>query len=301
AVVTNDESGYSGLTASQSGMLSLLRSAPQASLWVERSAANSFTELPGGDLTREGADGLAWLRDGRILASHVFHHDYQLWAVTPDGLHARPLPLKGPVGALLAPVATPSGSIVFLARSGGRISLWRANPDGSGSTRLTVALATGAGLGLIDNGTQVELIVAHQLWSVPVAGGDAHQLWNEPIRGLTSAASPGGRRILVFLPDPTILTLAPSGAMTTSPVALNRQTMFPPYAWTPDGRAITFIHRHGSVANVWALPVAGGPPHPLTHFTDLDIFAYTFGPHGRIALSRGRENTNLYFAHATKK
>ncbi|MGH9477419.1 MAG: hypothetical protein ACRD1C_14010 [Terriglobales bacterium] len=48
--------------------------------------------------------------------------------------------------------------------------------------------------------------------------------------------------------------------------------------------------------NIWALPVAGGTAYALTHFTELNIASYAFSRGGRLAISRGSENTDVVLA-----
>ncbi|MGH9519207.1 MAG: hypothetical protein ACRD2D_06135 [Terriglobales bacterium] len=69
-----------------------------------------------------------------------------------------------------------------------------------------------------------------------------------------------------------------------------------PYRWTRDGRAVTYLLRSGSVANLWAAPLAGGKPYALTHFKDLGIQGYAFAEDGRLAISRGSPNRDAVLA-----
>ena len=62
--------------------------------------------------------------------------------------------------------------------------------------------------------------------------------------------------------------------------------------WTPDGHAISYLHSQedldNGTENVWELPLDGGPPKPVTHFTSKGMFfGYDWSSDGRLALSRG--------------
>jgi hypothetical protein len=46
------------------------------------------------------------------------------------------------------------------------------------------------------------------------------------------------------------------------------------------------------VDNVWEQPLAGSPPQPVTHFTSGKIFWFDWSRDGRLALSRGTDQTD---------
>ena len=64
------------------------------------------------------------------------------------------------------------------------------------------------------------------------------------------------------------------------------------FAWSPDGRAISFINTVNGVGNIWDQPIGGGPPQPATHFTSDRIFWFDWSRDGRLALSRGTDGTD---------
>lgn len=296
--LTGSDEGFAQLTLTSGGRLATLRPSPEASLWVQPTAHGAFTQLPIGGLTRDGMHGVAWLPGGSILTTHVFHHDHQLWIMSPDGKQAGPIAVKGVPGALLSPVVTRKGQILLLARESGKARLWRINSDGSGATALAPPSSDWAGLGLMREATQIEFLCGQHLCSVPVAGGPVRLLMNQPVADTTNAASPDGTYILVFAPNPQLLTLTPAGKMISEPLALDPSVMLPPYAFTPDGRAITYITRQPAADNIWALPLDGRASHPLTHFTSQQIFAYAFSSDGRLVVSRGSTNSNAILTNA---
>jgi Tol biopolymer transport system component len=64
--------------------------------------------------------------------------------------------------------------------------------------------------------------------------------------------------------------------------------------WTPDGRALTFVHNTtGNTTNVYMQPLAGGPPVQLTHFDSEPavVSAYAWSRDGKkFAITRSRYN-----------
>ena len=65
-------------------------------------------------------------------------------------------------------------------------------------------------------------------------------------------------------------------------------------AWTPDGRALTYVRNTtGSVQNVYMQPLDGAPPVQLTHFDSEPalVLAYAWSPDGKkFAITRARYN-----------
>jgi Tol biopolymer transport system component len=69
---------------------------------------------------------------------------------------------------------------------------------------------------------------------------------------------------------------------------------FQQLGWTPDGRALTYVHNTtGSTQNVYAQSLSGGPPLQLTHFNSEPGFvaAYAWSRDGKkFAITRARYN-----------
>ncbi|MGH9468365.1 MAG: hypothetical protein ACRD1Y_13510 [Terriglobales bacterium] len=211
--LTNSSDGYTHASVALDGMLAVLHGAPEASLWAQKMPRGPLVEMPGGQMTRNGANGVAWTATGEIITTRVFHHDHQFWIENPARSTAAPIPLKGPEGTLLAPVVAPDGMLVFQVRDGGKTRLWRARMDGSDAA--------------------------------PLASGDPDAaFWQKHRSGMVSA----------------------------------------------------FIQRQGSVENIWAQMPGGGAPRELTHFQEQGIFSFAFARDGRLALSRGSQNTNVWLA-----
>jgi Tol biopolymer transport system component len=64
--------------------------------------------------------------------------------------------------------------------------------------------------------------------------------------------------------------------------------------WTPDGRAITYVHNStGNTTNLYMQPLSGGPPVQLTHFDSEPavVSAYAWSREGKkLAITRARYN-----------
>jgi hypothetical protein len=140
---------------------------------------------------------------------------------------------------------------------------------------------------------------------VPLAGGTASPVWTALIYSDGIAVAPDGHRVFVVSRSengehqPVIVDLAKVPPAVTglpelySSAQAYRKTL---PAWTSDGRAVTYVVRRGLVDNLWEMPVTGGKPFQLTHFTDLEIAPYAWSRDGRLAISRGEPKTDAVLA-----
>ncbi|MGH9394272.1 MAG: protein kinase domain-containing protein [Terriglobales bacterium] len=303
---TNDLQGYGSASVSGSGALTLVHGSPQASLWVQ-AAGGEFRALPGGGGTQDGALGVAWTPDGGLVSTRIAGAASQLWIEAGDGSGARMLPVASGGDLVLDVNVAPDGEIVF-ARGGTPRSIWRAGADGGGMAALLQPAAgaqavsptlihggqAAAYLNLAGNGNQ-------SLWAVPLAGGAPKPLWDGFVFVDGNPATSDGKRIFAVSKGadgthrPVILDLSTTPPGVT-PVGLDFKTMPPPYGWTPDGKAITYVHHQGTTDNIWAFPLSGGKPYPVTHFNDLSISAYAWSRQGRLVVSRGSPNSDAVVA-----
>ncbi|MGH9467021.1 MAG: TolB family protein [Terriglobales bacterium] len=309
--LTNDLQGYATASLAATGALALTHSAPTASLWVSAKPGAAFQLLPGGGGDLDGSEGLAWTPSGGLVSTRTIAGDIQLWAETANGSTARPLSLAGAALGFAVPQVAPNGQIVLATANGNGI--YRINSDGTGLTEIAHAPPGSSRTMdpvLIDGGRTVAYLVGtrslQSLWTVPLAGGTPRQLWTGFVHDYGNPASPDGRRIFTWQLPPgspdgfraVILSLG-AGRVQVTPLAMQFNASMFPFGWTSDGKAVTFIRRTGSVDNIWALPVSpagAGKPYAVTHFTDMSISAYAFGPGGRLAVSRRSPNTDAVLA-----
>lgn len=304
--LTNDLQGYSNASVSATGTLALLHNAPQFSIWIQASSKSSFAALPGGGATQDGSHGLAWTPQNGLVTTRTLDGQVQIWTLNADGSSPRSLAVAAGLAGISLPVVAANGDILFQA--GPQVQTWRMHPDGSGLAKLVSTPAGSQALfpALVDGGQAVayDYLAAdgsQTLWKVPLAGGAALRIWPGATFVDGNPASPDGSRIFVESQGPAkahvaVVVAAGSAQPQVTPLALDHATMHEPYGWTPDGRAITYIVNQGSVDNLWALPLAGGKPYAVTHFNDLRIAAYAFSRDGRLALSRGSQNTDAVIA-----
>jgi eukaryotic-like serine/threonine-protein kinase len=141
---------------------------------------------------------------------------------------------------------------------------------------------------------------AVKMFKVGAGGGPVTKLFDGP--GHDAAVSPDGK-LIVFASG-----MENTGAKMTM-LSLDGST--PPhlpdltariFRWTPDGKSIVYIKRDGRQENLFVQPLAGGPPTPLTAFTDGEIASYEWSPDGqRIVLTHFLQMRDVVVLNAGKR
>ncbi|HXR96203.1 MAG TPA: protein kinase [Terriglobales bacterium] len=309
--LTNDLQGYTSASLSSQGALVLVHGAPQTSVWVQAQSGGEFQQLPGGGADREGANnGVAWTPQGGLITLRQFGGKFQIWVRDSLGAEAHAVPIAGMPQPAYTLQVGPNGIIVF-GQAADVTRIWRVNGDGSGLTEL-VQLPAGADAynpAIVPAGRDVlYMLVANgkqSLWSVPAVGGSPHQVWDGSIYAGAISLSPDATRALVATlsasgsPDLSVIRLD-GGQPQATHLAFDRVHSNHDWSWAPDGRTIIYIQDQGNVGNLWALPLTGGPPHPVTHFTELGIAGYDYSADRRLAIARNSPNSDAVLAAGLK-
>jgi Tol biopolymer transport system component len=67
-----------------------------------------------------------------------------------------------------------------------------------------------------------------------------------------------------------------------------------PLKFTPEGNALAYVAHVSGVDNIWAQPIDGRSPYPLTHFKSDWIPYFDWSPSGkRVGIVRGRTDSNV--------
>lgn len=297
--ITNDLNDYEALSPSSDGTsLVTLQKTQSSQLWL----------VPGGDAARarpliaaseniDGASGLTWTADGRIVYASEGSDERDLWVVSPEG--GAPERLTDGHSDVL-PAATPDGrSIVFVSTRGGRPNLWRIHSDGSAPTPLTRGThetspsisADGKWAYFHTNRSG-----ARTVWRVAVEGGEPEQLTTQP--SSWPSVAPDDKTFACSWWDP---------ALTKAQVAILPRDGGEPLRlldipvnywmgsnnhltrWTSDALALTYVAKEGGVADIWRQPVDGSAPERVTRFREgPEIFWFAWSPDGKdLACARG--------------
>jgi Tol biopolymer transport system component len=306
--VSNDLSEYYFLSVAGDGKSFVTtQKHSQATVYVGDSPAilNDKVNWQLTAISSEQASGysLAWTAAGKLLQRDVWGHSY---ITAGDGsTQAR---LLEDTGLSFYPTACGSGDLVVVSRllESNAANLWRLNVATGALKQLTFGKAdflpscTPDGRWVVYSGIQPTDKLQH-IFKVSIDGGEPVELAKGQV--FVPAVSPNGTFVAYGRIDGQgasakskfIVQKLEGGAPMQeieSPTTYSWQRQ--QLAWTPDGRALTYIHHTtGSTTNVYAQPLAGGPPLQLTHFNSEPalVYAYAWSRDGKkFAITRARYN-----------
>ncbi|HYG82960.1 MAG TPA: protein kinase, partial [Pyrinomonadaceae bacterium] len=309
--VTNDLNGYGNVSlTADSSTLVTARGNGVANVWVW-TAGGEPRQITSGN-TADGANGLAWTPDGRIVYASIASGNWDIWIMGQDGSGQKQLTFNA--GANRMPAVSPDGRyVVFTSDRTGTDHVWRMNIDGSNQKEMTHADGDFAPSFTPDGKWIVYASWRSNrqgMWKVPVEGGEPTQISEKQTP--TPAVSPDGRfiassywdeqsepqqwKVAVFtFPEAQLVK-----TLETPPSAVTGGGSFP-MKWTADGRALAYVDNRGGVSNVWVLPVDGGAPKPLTDFKQDRIFGFGWSVDGRqLAVSRGSVTNDVFLIKGFK-
>ncbi len=308
--ITHDLSRYTGVRASADGK-TLLALQEQLLFAVQVATPGRETEvrtLSAGNQTRDGANGVSWTPDGKIVYSSVHNGVFDIWEMGADGSDPERLTDNDTSSGSFEPVASPRGGFIAFAHRDRThpLNIWRMDMDGTNAKQLTQGerdifpAVSPDGQWVVFTSVQGGKSV---LMKVPSGGGPTSQLTD--FDSSSPSVSPDGKWIAYLYPaaqnEPRSLASNETGwrswGLAIIPFAGGQPaktfplppTADPPLVWTPNGRAVSFPNLVNGVHNIWEQPVAGGPLQPVTHFTSDRIRGFDWSSDGRLAVSRETE------------
>ena len=295
--LTNDLNNYLGMSlASDSGSLAVVQSEQQASIWVAPTSDSSRAR-PVTSGTGKADTSLAWTPDGRIVYQSNAGGS-NIWIMGADGAGAKQLTANARINQL--PEVSPDGRyIVFLSYRTGVPHLWRMNIDGSDPRQLAKSASGESSARFSPDGRWLVYRTAlgrWTVWKMPADGsGEPVQLTDKYSR--SPAVSPDGKLIAYFYREDTgpwrivVVPFEGGGPLKAFDIPA---LPTPSLRWTPDGRALAYVHTRSGVSNIVAQPLDGGNPKPLTDFKADRIFSFAYSSDGKqLALSRGTVNNDV--------
>jgi eukaryotic-like serine/threonine-protein kinase len=298
--ITNDTLNYSGLSISADGT-SLVTSVLEnpTSIWVAPVVAGKSTDgnygVPFVDTDQakeinpinltassnwEGYARLAWTPEGRIVFVSEESGNADIWSMNADGTARRQLTTDRHWDT--APSVSPDGRyIVFMSNRAAKENIWRMDIDGGNQVQLTNNLIERDPVFSADSkwvyfgswqpgkGT---------IWRIPVEGGEPTQVISD--LSFDPAISPDGR-LLAYSDGKTWVVPVDGGQPIKAEYGGSQ--------WTPDGQALTgLLMGWDNVLNVWARPLDGRDPKPLTNFKSNGVLNYAWSRDGKqLAVTRG--------------
>lgn len=301
--ITNDTNDYSGVT---------LTADSTALVTVQIEQSSNVWMAPGGDASRaaqitsnnvDGANGISWAPDGRILYTTIARGSSDIWIMNADGTGKNQLTVD--VRNNSNPSVSRDGRyIVFGSNRTSNRCVWRMDIDGSNPKQLTFGIdarspeITPDGQWVVysdvGSGTQT-------LWKVSIEGGNQVQLTD--YTSTSPVVSPDGKQIAFLVLDEQAMPkrwrnaiIRVDGGPPIKVFDLARRIR-----WALDGRALTYLDTSNGVSNIWVLPLDGSAPKPLTNFVTDQIFAYAWSSDGKqLACARGNQNSDVVLISAIR-
>lgn len=292
--LTNDFSRYPDISVAGNSVAAV-QDDTLANIWVAPEGAAARTRQIT-DSRFDGVHGLAWTPDGRLLFCSYLSGNADIWIMDSDGENRKRL--TDDAGFDGWSEVSPDGRhIVFVSsRAGDTFNLWWMDFDGGNLKQLT------HGNGEVwprfsPDGRWVYYISSGYwnrngpLWKIPLDGGEPVLVIDKP------AAMPA------FSPDKKLIAYVCTDAQTNPPQStaiapveggppIKRFRFLPRFDWTPDGRALAYVDQRN--INIWAQPLDGGRPVPLTDFKADLTFEFDFSHDGKqLALARGTRASDI--------
>jgi len=299
--ISNDLSQYASLSVTADGTSFVsAQQRPAATIYVgdSPSVLNDKIDWKFSPISTEQATGygLSWTAGGKLLQRDTAWHIY---ITSADGSgRARLLENDD---AVFAPNACGLGDFVVVSRIVDNIPrLFRLNAATGELKQLTFGndeekgSCTPDGKWMVYNGT-LPTDAVRRVFKVSTDGGAPLELASGTV--FNPPVSPDGKLIAYAKIEgqgasakSKIVIQSTDGGTPLQQIELPAD--FQQLGWTPDGRALTYVHNTtGSTQNVYAQSLSGGPPVQLTHFNSEPGFvaAYAWSRDGKkFAITRAR-------------
>jgi Tol biopolymer transport system component len=294
--VTFDLNNYSGVTVSNDGTaIASVQNEVDSTLWTAPSSDFAkATRVSGGRERADGANGIAWTGDGRIVFGSRASGSSQIWIADPDGRNARQL--TNVAGGATAPTTPATGDFaVFLQFGEKGLHLWRVGFDGSGLKQLTNGLGefngnvSPDGKWVYYNAFADRLRVAR----VPAGGGEATTI--EGAGPTIYAVSPDGKMLLGNAWDAaarrsSLATLPVEGG---APHLLNLPVAGTP-GWAPDGKGVWYVDFVDGQTVVIVRDLERGVAKTIHSFGPNRLFGFAWSRDGqRVAFGQGTVSSDV--------
>jgi Tol biopolymer transport system component len=303
--VTNDLNTYSGVhVTTDARTLATIHWAPLSQIWIAtldlpRSARQITTRT-----SLDGALGLAWTPDGRVVFVSTRSGRRALWIMNADGSGQRQLTDRGP--AARNPAVTPDGrSIVFEGSDESGDRIWRMDLDGGSAATITAGPFDWDPV-VTPDGRWVYYTSQHPdrpgMHKISITGGEPSYV--DPNSYPQDVTADG--RVLVIADEPGGTWAVANGFVGSfqrvegvpalyHPMSRNRTV---PMRFTDGGRALLYGATRTGVSNVWQKRLSGGTPEQITDFASGRIFAFAQSHDGRrLAVARGTVQSDVVLIH----
>jgi Tol biopolymer transport system component len=295
--VTNDLNSYSNtFTTTRDGRsLAAVAEETTANIWVMPASGTAAQARPISS-GRLDAASLEWTADGRILSFTAGSQGFEFDLRHNDGSGQTVLMTDS--APIQKPAACGDGRYIVFAgyRTPEGVNLWRMDAGGGNLKQITNGSYHQNPICSPD-GRWVAFETLNQagnvVMKVPIDGGPETDVSGG--FGQAPAVSPDGKMIAFEREEGSgagarvlWIVVPSSGGAPIYTLKADPRSDFR-LRFTPDGKSLAYILEEHGVANLWALPLQGGPPKQLTDFKSDSIFDFAWSRDGKwLALSRGR-------------
>ena len=297
--LTHDLNSYSSVSMTANAKLLLtVQNQQVSSLWMQESNdAESARELTTPGSRYEGANGMTWTSDGRLLYTLKGGAGMELWFREPGSGEAKRLFSEN--ASIENPSISPDGRYVtFASNRGPNVwHLWRYDIQDGGFKQLTSGHGELYGTASRDGNTLVFVELDKDgLWRQAGSGGASTQMTSEADE--FPSLSPDGK-LVAFRFEDEAQNKPRMGVRSADGGPVVKIFDFAARAareieWLPDGAGLSYIAEENGVAQVWVQPLAGGAARPVTNFHNCSIFRYAWSADGKqLAMSRGNWNSDV--------
>ena len=284
-----------------------MRDDVRATLWVapegDTARARPITNTSNG---REGATGIDWTPDGRIVYSATAPDSWDIWIVNGDG--SQPRQLTSDPGVENQPKVLPDGkAILFTFRATGASDVLVRAMDLEGGNQRDIPTGGAIHRGYVQPaGGHIYFTVLENgrpiPFRVPLGGGARAPVFADPTRLPSQFAlrhvSPDERWAVGTYAEPgssgiAVVPIDGPGEVRKFPYSYTPGLGFGT-TWSPDGRAIEDLVFRDGTSNLWRFPLDGSPGRPVTTFTSEEILYYRWSRDGKtLAMSRGTQSADV--------
>ncbi len=292
--ITHDPFHYLGgaSVSADSSVLGAVASDSVSAIWVGPASDPDRTQMVTPSASHRIADrGLTWAGPGKIVYWSNANDSFDLVVSDADGGNPRTLP--GELSHRFDPDACADGrTVLYRAIYNDKRQVIRQDLDG-GSPQPVVP----GGYPQCSPDSKWLVYYANTGKAIPrkisMEGGQPIELTEQACFG--AAISPDARWI-ACVDEARKLAIVPfSGGKPVRRLDLPPTSYHftPRLRWTPDSRGVVYAVDEGGFDNLWAQPVAGGPPRAMTHFATQRIYSFAFSHDGKqIAIGRGTPSSD---------
>jgi eukaryotic-like serine/threonine-protein kinase len=291
--ITNDLQSYGWfsltLTADSRALVALQEETTTAIWLVPEGDAKSIRSLTVRKGVQNGASGLSWTPDGKLVFASNFGGGLRIWTMSLDGTEQKPLTPLGDESTI-PEVSPDSRHIFFLSLRSKTSQIWRMDIDGANQKQLTNGNGVSTFSLTPDGRSVVYAMYTPGIWKISTEGGTPAKLSDLSIYDLQ--VSPDGKFFAYsFEEEQTkqrqliVRRFDDSSHVKTFNLPVTATGSF---GWTPNSQALVYVDNPRSVSNLWRVPLDGTPPSQITDFKSDFIYNFSYSRDGKqLALTRG--------------